>query len=72
MIIIWVPTAIIHMVFVRAYAGLPYFVPPKEKKRDRWEDEEAEDRRDEDRRDEDRPRERRRPPRRREEDEEGE
>ena len=60
LLVIWVPTAIIHVVFVKGYSNLPYFVPPKERKRAVDEDEVADDR------EEDRPR----PPRRREEDEE--
>lgn len=60
-IIIWAPTAIIHLVFVKSYSNLPYFVPPKEKKKPVLDSDEFEDDRD----DGDRPRDRRRPPRRR-------
>jgi hypothetical protein len=66
-IIIWVPTAIIHLVFVKSYSNLPYFVPPKEKKKPVLDSDEFEEDRDEGRQ-----RDRRRPPRRRAEEEESE
>jgi hypothetical protein len=64
MILVWLPTALIHLVFMKTYSKLPYFVPPKEKKKEVWlEDEFA----DEVPPEEDRPRDRRRPPRKRDE-----